>query len=357
MAVNVQPWRVVAFTFGACLVGIEIKGAVEYLLRQEGGQFSYIVAGGAVVTAVAPFIPWLAERSWHAGNRFIPILLMLAMLPALSLIVTAAIERTGGARDAAGQAREAVLVRMALAKKAETEAAAQLATDEAAAADECKTGRGPRCTGLEDRAAASRARLSEARDAIAAIGPAPIDSQARRIAAILPLTEQQVELYQPIILPVTVSLLGILFLSAAFAPGRRKGIDVTPEPKPRPSPTAKAASTVSAHRPIPVPAALPRPAPSSVVELAPRKPHGAKAKKPEGRVGSFLRESLLVAVGDKVGWPKLYAAYRDWCQRLGFTPVTAGRFGEVLVEICDKAGIVIEDDGQLVYCVDRKLAG
>jgi hypothetical protein len=355
MAANIQPWRVVAFIFGASLVGIEIKGAVEYLLRQEGGQFSYIVAGGAVVTAVAAFIPWLAERSWHAGNRFIAVLLMLAMIPALSLIVTAAIERTGGARDAAGQAREAVLVRMALAQKAETEAAAQLATDEAAAADECKTGRGPRCAGLEDRATASRARLSEARDAIAAIGPAPVDSQARRIAAILPLTEQQVELYQPIILPVTVSLLGILFLSAAFAPGRRREtFNVTPAPKPRPTPNATAAPTKSV--PLPIPAALPPPGPSSVVELASRKPRGAKTEKPEGRVGSFLRESLVVAVGDKVGWPKLYAAYRDWCQRFGFTPVSAGRFGEVLVEICDKAGIVIEDDGQLVYCLDRKLA-
>jgi hypothetical protein len=55
---------------------------------------------------VAAILPPLAERCWRMRRPLLAILLWVAMVPALSLIFTAAVERTGGARDGANRDRE-----------------------------------------------------------------------------------------------------------------------------------------------------------------------------------------------------------------------------------------------------------
>lgn len=61
--------------------------------------------GGAVVTIVAAVLPLLAPRSWAQGRYVLAILTWLAMVPALSVIVCAAIDRTGSANDHADRVR------------------------------------------------------------------------------------------------------------------------------------------------------------------------------------------------------------------------------------------------------------
>jgi len=116
---------------GVALTAIEIYGAVSYLVSQS--QPHYLVAGGAVVTMVAAILPILAGRCWGNGRYVLAILLWVAMAPALSVIVCAAVERTGGANDTAERGRQAVAQKLALAREAEKEAKAVADSDEAAA--------------------------------------------------------------------------------------------------------------------------------------------------------------------------------------------------------------------------------
>lgn len=215
-------WGHAAIAGGVALTAIEVLGAVSYLRDQASP--SYLVAGGAVVTVVAAVLPILAARCWHGRRRLLAILLLMALVPALSLIFTAAVERTGGARDEANRGRQEVAQRIELARTAVKDAKAVADTDEAAAKAECATGRKAKCLGLEARADKSRERLEAARTKLAQAGVVPTDPQARRIAAVLPwVTEEAVTLYQPLVLPLSISILGLLLIAVgAHQPTHRK---------------------------------------------------------------------------------------------------------------------------------------
>src|SRR5262245_25873429 len=135
-------WGHAAIAGGVVLTAIEVTGAVTYLVSQASP--SYLIAGGAVVTAVAAILPILAARCWRAGRRLLAVLLWAALVPALSLIFTAAVERTGGARDAANRDRQVVAQKIELARDAVKDAKAVADSNEAAAKAECATGRGQR---------------------------------------------------------------------------------------------------------------------------------------------------------------------------------------------------------------------
>jgi len=90
-----------AIAAGVTLTGIEVYGSVSYLLSQL--QPSYLVLGGAVVTAVTAILLPLAQRAARDRRFLLAACLLAAMVPALSLIFTAAVERTGGARDEASR--------------------------------------------------------------------------------------------------------------------------------------------------------------------------------------------------------------------------------------------------------------
>jgi hypothetical protein len=214
-------WRVAAIVVGLALTAIEIVGAVGYLLSQE--QPSYLVAGGAVVTLAAAGLPIFAGRCWHDRRYVLALLLWAALVPAMATIFMAAVERSGGARDGASKDRQVIAQRIELKRSAERDAKAVADSDELAAKAECATGRGTKCTGLEARADTSRQRLEAARTALAEAGVIPTDPQARRLAAILPVTEEAVQLYAPLILPVAISAIGPLLIAAgAHQPARRK---------------------------------------------------------------------------------------------------------------------------------------
>ena len=238
-------WGHVAILCGVALTAIEIIGAVTFLASQASP--SYLIAGGDVVTAVAAILPILAARCWRAGRRLLAVLLWAALVPALSLIFTAAVERTGGARDAANRDRQVVAQKIELARDAVKDAKAVADSNEAAAKAECATGRGQRCLGLEARADQSRQRLEAIREMLAQAGVVPPDPQARRIAAVLPgVSEEMVQLYQPLVLPLAISILGLLLIAAgAHHPPKRRKVPAAgkgrkrraaPRRKPTPAP-------------------------------------------------------------------------------------------------------------------------
>jgi hypothetical protein len=212
-------WAIAAIIGGVVLTAIEVIGAVCYLLSQD--QPSYLVAGGAAVTVVAALLIPLAERCWRRGRYLMSVLLVGALVPALSLIFSAAVERTGGARDEANRSRQAIAQQIELKRAAVKDAKAVADEDESAAKAECATGRGQKCLGLEARADTSRRRLETARTELAQAGVVPSDPQARRLAAILPVTEEAIQLYQPLILPISISVLGLLLIAVgAHTPKR-----------------------------------------------------------------------------------------------------------------------------------------
>src|SRR5262249_20571319 len=154
-----------AIAGGVGLTAIEVVGAVGYLLSQD--QPSYLVAGGAAVTVVAAMLVPLAERCWKGGRYILAVLLVAALIPALSLVFSAAVERTGGARDGANRDRQVIAQRIALRRDAVKDAKVVADEDELAAKTECVSGRKAKCLGLEARADISRQRLETARTELA----------------------------------------------------------------------------------------------------------------------------------------------------------------------------------------------
>lgn len=248
-----HPWRVGAMCSGVALTGVELWGALTYLVGQ--GQPSYLVAGGACVTILAASLPVLAERVWKDGRRVLSVLLYLMIIPALSVIVTAAIERTGSARDALTRSHDQHAYRIQLAK--DDLAAAQAAHDEAldlqqeysakAAEEGTRGGCKSICQGLQaqakaygEAAQAAQVRVSQARQALAAIGPPTYDPMVSRLAAVLPLSEDQITLYQPLVLPLAISSLGILMIAVAAS-----------SPKARPRSGQKKKRSPPRRRPVP----------------------------------------------------------------------------------------------------------
>jgi uncharacterized membrane protein len=221
-------WGHVAIAGGVCLTAIEVTGAVGYLAGQ--GQPNYLVAGGAVVTVLAAILPILAGRCWRAGRWLLAILLWMALVPALSVILVAAVERTGGAKDASDRDRQAHALKLRLAEAAVTEAKAQVDSLKEKADAECSRSKNPKvdprgkmCTAAEERSDKAAQALKSARDEVVKVGPTPSDPMASRLAAVLPVTEAAISLYQPLVLPLAISITGLLLIaSGAHSPRRRK---------------------------------------------------------------------------------------------------------------------------------------
>jgi len=161
------------------------------------------------------------------------------LVPALSLVFSAAVERTGGARDAANKDRQAIAQHIELKREAVKDAKVVADEDELAAKIDCASGRKAKCLGLEARADISRQRLEAARTELAQAGVVPTDPQARRLAAILPVSEEAIQLYQPLILPLAISALGLLLIAVGahefevVEPETATVLEPLPEPAPR----------------------------------------------------------------------------------------------------------------------------
>jgi hypothetical protein len=153
-------WRSPILVAGLALVAIETSGSVSYLLTRDGGV-SYLVVAGAACTVLSGFLPWIGERAWSDGQRLAGAFAFLILPAALSTIVFAAIERSGSAVDRANMTVAEQARRIELADAAVADAKAALDTAETAATSECKTGRGPKCQGLEFREREARTELDQ----------------------------------------------------------------------------------------------------------------------------------------------------------------------------------------------------
>lgn len=322
MKLRARGWLFIAV--GIALTGTEVYGCVEYLMGRHGGQWSYIVALGAMVTASAALIPLLVEKCLAERNYLLALICCAAAFPALTTIFLAAVERTGGARDGVVAEQRQAAVKIAAAQRAEAYAQKKADADEDASRKACSTGRGRACETMEDRARVSARALEDARKAVVKAGDLPLDPQARRISAMTGISEADIQLWEPLILPLTGSLLGILFLAV--------GGKLENEPEPEKQEAAGDATPPPAESPTPPPTKAP------------------------GSIPRFILQRMPVEAGGKAEIEEIYATYVAWCEGNGLAPAAKGAFAGDFVAACKKAGIGLKSAGKKVYCLDRRLS-
>jgi hypothetical protein len=160
-----------------------------------------------------------AEAAWSERQRLRAVAFAgLATLASL-ICLTAVLDRVATAYDARIQGRQSENLPRVEAQKVLATAEAAAKASEVAAAAECTSGRGARCKGLEERAEAARRRVTEARTELVKLGSATVeDPMARRLAALLPVSEAWIGTAQPLMLPVWLELSGLVLLTYGLAP-------------------------------------------------------------------------------------------------------------------------------------------
>jgi hypothetical protein len=309
------------------LAGCEVLGVYEYVREQNAS--AYILVASCTIALVTPGLPALGDWFWRGRQGLYCLGAWLAFAICLTIVLTAAIQRTGAATDGATQARAAAERATKIAEAAERQAKDDYTAAQSAALTECVV-RAKRCMDAEDKAATARATLARARaDLVSAPAGVQADPLAARLAGLLRMSEDQFRLMQPLMVPLALSLLSVLF----FAGWAR--LDFTPAPgKPQEAPKA----------PIVTPAAKP--------QLALVRPPAAK----NGAVAAYLVNRTEPAPGDEVEIERtMYADYAAWCAQVGAAPHKPGPFAQELGGVAKAAGLKIAIRGQQAFCLDRRL--
>lgn len=191
-------------------IGVGLVGYSAHLAWEH-----YHDVSAPIAATVGAAMLHLAEVAWRDKERLRAVAFGLLSLLAVSISLSAALDRVASLKDEAIRARQSANLARALADKALAEARTALEAAEAAVrAETLKGGCGKICEGLKRQAEAARQRVAEAQRAVVEAGaPLPDDSGARRLAALLPVSEASIQLYQPILLPVWLELGGIALLT------------------------------------------------------------------------------------------------------------------------------------------------
>jgi hypothetical protein len=276
---------------------------VSYLLNRDGGV-SYLVLAGAACTILSGFLPWIGERAWKEGQQVAAVFAFLIFPLAISTIVFAAIERSGSAMDRANApvAEQSRRIELAASAIADAKTASDKAT--AAASAECATGRGPICQGLEVREREARDALSDARSAAGNVGPHKTNPLVSRLVAMLPLTSEQVTLYEPLVLPVTLSLLSVLCVAIGLGRPRQKS-------KPKDPPATNAVTTIERR-------------------------HADRRD-----VAKFMLDRMPRRDGSEIEISRVYGAFVQWCAGQAIEPLNPYEFAHAFKSWCDLGSIQV----------------
>lgn len=202
-----------AFSTGLACLAVDIWTNVDFIAGVDGSYWSSSVAAVVVVAIATAVALSAAGASTRRGHLGIAAGLFAGFLCGAAFSLSATLDRVASARDAA--------VQRARAANAPLHEARQALTETRTARDaECATGRGPKCRSLE-------AKVDELRRELGGLGAERVeDSMGVRIAAMIPgLTPEQVQLYQPVFLPVALFLFAnflIAFGLAGLAPPNRR---------------------------------------------------------------------------------------------------------------------------------------
>jgi hypothetical protein len=324
-------FRAVLILFGLACVATEVYGTYEYLW-EKFGRWNYLVVGGLIVTSMAAILPMAAESARQNRQWVLAAFCWLAVPLTLTLVFTAAIQRTGQVVDTDEATRQQLVKSIKTAEAEIAESLAQLPIDKATVLRTCEVW-GPKCTRAKDDQAATERKLTEARAVLKKQGVTVDDSLAKRIEAYIPwITKEQVQLYHPMLLPLTLAILGALALAAGCA-GYRKVENVPEEPFPKPATELTAAPAID------------KPAKPSRPQLVVNN---------DNRLFETLERLLTPAPGKRINVRDVYKAYLTQCRTEGEQPSTPAQFP--LKKFCDAAGLKTRSVKGQRYLLDVQLA-
>jgi hypothetical protein len=144
------------------------------------------------------------------------------------------IDRTSSRYDAANQSRASENVPRDQVQKALAREEKALEKAEADASAECRSGDGLKCKSLSKLATEARQRVKEARSELTKLGARTVeDPAARRVAAMLGVSEAQIGTVQPLLLPIWLELSGLVLLTYGLSSPRREAPAEKPKRKGR----------------------------------------------------------------------------------------------------------------------------
>lgn len=174
----------------------------------------------AAVTGAGLFV--IGEYAWRDRQWLRAVLLFSLGAVALVISGSAVLHRVSANQASQLQAVRSQNLPRVEAEKAVSEAREALAAASVAAVAECRTGRGSRCQGLEQREEVARQRVADARAELVKLGAeVEVDPGARRIAAILSVSVEAYQAASPALLPIWLELTAPLLLSVGLSPSRR----------------------------------------------------------------------------------------------------------------------------------------
>lgn len=370
--------RLVSAALFAYFTWCETEGVYEFLMADQK-VFNYVVKAGVGFAAAGALLPMFAGVLFNRGQWIAGSACWLVTPIVMSMVLYGAITRTGGTVDQAQLARDRAVRADTVAAK--TEAAADKAWQDArdAALRECTSGsvklqRGGRCLEAETKRDTAWATLLTARKDLVSTPETREDSGAKRVVAIVPwLTEPQVRLYQPLVVPVTMALLASLFSTIMMT------LKTPPMPRPwvewmarraarKASTAATLPANVSAERAMiditPEPPSEPKPAlPSNVHVLKPR-PRPAPTEEPEEELDptdviAFLKERMTTVRGEDLDYVDIWPKWEAWCaaQTPPKDPLDPRKLALILNYVSEKAKIAVKRNRGRTYFRNRKLVG
>jgi hypothetical protein len=318
---------------GLACVACEMWTSHDYMMAREHGWTS-LVAANMVVTGMTALLPVGADQALRR-RLYVYVAACWLMLPVMmSSVFMAAIARNGSVIDADETSRLQIAETIKIAHAEESEAIAQLVTDKALVAKNCDV-YGPKCTKAKVDQAATEVKLAGARATLKVHSVTSDDSLAKRLTAILPLSKEQVQLWQPLLMPIALAIGGFLMISIGLSGFRKQAPKAAELPKAEPQPAAE-----------PAPVAAPVPKRGT--------PQLTVVKSGDTLVGTLTRLIEKKAKA-RVAPEDLYRAYATQVppdQRL-----SPKEFGKQIAEICEKAGIkLVLIDGKPVLMGVRLVA-
>jgi hypothetical protein len=347
--------RLFAFAAGIFFIYCEAVGTYEFQLSQQlNREVDYIVLAGTGFAIALGLLPMYAGHAVRNRQWGIAVACWLAVPIVMTVVYYAAIQRTGGGADQLEAERLRQSRAGTLAAKTEQDATTTWETARDAAKVECASGRGRKCVEAEGKRDHAWGEVTKAREELKHTPETRPASGESRAVAILPfLTEGQVRLYQPMLIPVGISILAAVFMSISVL------LHTPPMPRPWqrwrnwlnwPSPSRPAG--VIDLEPI-EPA---KEAPSFKMQAPQRPKLVASSSEGAGSIPKILHAMLEPAVGSNVEAQECHAGYAAQCLAEGKRAVPPVQFVDPLVQFCGRAGIRTKAVGARFYLLDVELA-
>jgi hypothetical protein len=337
--------RLVAFGFGLFFTYCESDGTYEYLITDQK-HLNYIVLGGTGFATASALLPMYAGHLFRQRQWVLATAAWLAMPVVAVIVLYAAVGRTGGAVDEDELNRARAALTGSLLAKTEEEATTALKHAVEAMAKECATGFGDKCTRANGVRIEAQARVDAARVALLKPPGSKPNAAAWRFASMFSVSEAQVRLYQPIVVPIGMALLAALFLSIGI------GLEHDPLPSWRLRSRfaqLEAAAPRSAH-------VNTSPTPASYEVRRTTVPSPAKEIDADPII-AFIKSWVPYVKKQKAEWGEMYdRCLQTWREHeIENGPPTREEFDAALTYICQIAGIAIRRKEGKIYCLDRKL--